>query len=53
MRWIISADEQPYRLMLSEFFEDKNRSGQYHLDGTVYAHAALECLRNMVNPNDE
>ena len=38
---------------LTNFFEDKARSGKYHVDGTVYAHAALECLRNMVNPNDE
>ena len=44
---------EDYRHFLSNFFEDKNRSGRYHLDGTVYAHAALECLRNMINPNAE
>jgi hypothetical protein len=42
-----------YRDFICEFFENKLRSGKYHIDGTVYAHAALECLRNMVNPNDE
>ena len=42
-----------YRNLICEFFENKLRSGKYHIDGTVYAHAALECLRNMVNPNDE
>ncbi|KAF8815007.1 hypothetical protein BYT27DRAFT_7201103 [Phlegmacium glaucopus] len=46
------VDEQ-YRHLLIEFFEDKNRSGKYHVDGIVYAHAALECFRNMVNPNDD
>ncbi|KAF8809769.1 hypothetical protein BYT27DRAFT_7232197 [Phlegmacium glaucopus] len=44
--------EERYRHLLIEFFEDKNRSGKYHVDGIVYAHAALECFRNMVNPND-
>ena len=38
---------------LSEFFEDENRSGKYHVNGTIYAHAALECFRNMINPNSE
>ncbi|KAF8809778.1 hypothetical protein BYT27DRAFT_7135942 [Phlegmacium glaucopus] len=46
------VDEQ-YRHLLIKFFEDENRSGKYHVDGTVYAHAALECFRNMVNPNDD
>ncbi|KAF8810394.1 hypothetical protein BYT27DRAFT_7186617 [Phlegmacium glaucopus] len=46
------GDEERYRHLLIEFFEDENRSGKYHLDGIVYAHAALECFRNMVNPND-
>ena len=41
-----------YRNLLSTFFEDKKRSGKYHVDGTVYARAALECFRNMFNPND-
>ncbi|KAF8815723.1 hypothetical protein BYT27DRAFT_7192458 [Phlegmacium glaucopus] len=47
------GDEERYRRLLIEFFEDKNRSGKYHVDGIVYAHAALECFRNMVNPNDD
>ena len=42
-----------YQCFLSEFFEDKTRSGKYHVDGTVYANAALECLLNMINLNDE
>ena len=42
-----------YRHFLSEFFDDKNRSGKYHVDGTVYAHATLECFRNMFNSNHE
>ena len=42
-----------YHYFLREFFEDKNRSGKYHVDDTVYAHAALECFRNMINPNAE
>ena len=41
-----------YRRFLSTFFEDKKRSGRYHVDGTVYAHAALQCFRNMFNLND-
>ena len=36
-----------YQDLLSEFFEDKNRSGKYHVDSTVYAHAALEFFRNI------
>ena len=43
----------PYQPFLSEFFEDKARSGKYHVDGTVYAYAALECSLNMINRNDE
>jgi hypothetical protein len=42
-----------YGHFISEFFEDKNRSGKYHVDGTVYAHATLEYFRNMLNPNHE
>ena len=42
-----------YQPFLSEFFEDKARSGKYHVDGTVYAYAALECLLNMINLTDE
>ena len=38
---------QEYQDLLSEFFEDKNRSGKYHVDGTAYAHAALEFFRNI------
>ena len=38
---------------LSDFFEDKDRPGKDQVDGTVYTHAALECIRNMANPNDE
>ena len=45
--------DEAYRRLLRGFFEDENRSGKYHVDGTVYAHAVLECFRNMVNPNDE
>ncbi|KAF8809797.1 hypothetical protein BYT27DRAFT_7187682, partial [Phlegmacium glaucopus] len=41
-----------YQHLLIKFFDDKNRSGKYHVDGIVYAHAALECCQNMVNPND-
>ena len=42
-----------YRHFLSKFFEDKSRSGKYHVDGIVYAHAALQCFRKMFNPDDE
>ena len=42
-----------YNRFLMQFFEDKERSGIYHMDGTVYAHAALECFQNMFNPNDK
>ena len=42
-----------FLLLIAEFLEDRDRSGKYHVDGTVYAHAALECFRIMVNPNDE
>lgn len=34
--------------ILPAFFEDKIRSGKYHVDGTVYAHAVLEFFRNML-----
>ena len=44
---------QKYRDFLCEFFEDQNRSGKYHVDGMAYAHAVLECFRNMINPNAE
>ena len=44
---------EKYQHFLCEFFEDKNRSGRYHVDGTVYAHAVLECFQNMINPNAE
>ena len=27
--------------------------GKDQVDGTVYTHAVLECIRNMANPNDE
>ncbi|KAF8815033.1 hypothetical protein BYT27DRAFT_7201133 [Phlegmacium glaucopus] len=47
------TDPEPYRRLLIEFFEDKDRSGKYHVDGIVYARAALECFQNMVNPNDD
>lgn len=49
----LDGDAEKFRLFITEFFEDRNRSGKYYLDGTVYAYAALECLKNMVNPNDE
>ena len=47
------GNESELRLLISKFLEDSDRSGKYHVDGTVYAHAVLECFRNMVNPNDE
>ena len=50
---IFPFHHHPYQVFIREFFEDKARSGKYHVDGTTYAHAALECLRNMVNPSDE
>ena len=49
----LDRNESEFRLLITEFLEDRDRSGKYHVDGTVYAHAALECFRNMVNPNDE
>ncbi|KAF8809772.1 hypothetical protein BYT27DRAFT_7187645 [Phlegmacium glaucopus] len=49
----LNDNEEQYRHLLIEFFEDKTRSGKYHLDGIVYAQAALECFQNMVNPNDD
>ena len=52
-RWHWGRHPDPYRHLLIEFFEDKDRSGKYHVDGVVYAHAALEYFRNMVDPNDE
>ena len=42
-----------FQHFLCDFLEDRARSGKYHVNGRAYAHAALECLRNMVNPNDE
>ncbi|KAF8805708.1 hypothetical protein BYT27DRAFT_7142260, partial [Phlegmacium glaucopus] len=36
------GDVEGYRHLLIEFFEDKHRCGKYHVDGIVYAHAALE-----------
>jgi hypothetical protein len=50
---IFSYRAAEYRALIHEFFEDKARSGKYHVDGIIYAHAALECLRNMINPGDE
>ncbi|KAF8810496.1 hypothetical protein BYT27DRAFT_7186573 [Phlegmacium glaucopus] len=50
---VFHVHSESYRHLLIKFFEDKNRSGKYHVDGIVYAHAALECFRNMVNPNDD
>jgi hypothetical protein len=48
-----NPETEPYQHFLLEFFEDKDRSGNYYLDGIIYARAALECFRNMANINDE
>ena len=50
---ILLRGPQQYQDLLREFFEDKNRSGRYHLDGTVYAHTALAYFQTMINPNAE
>ena len=50
---VILFRSDQYKHLLMHFFEDKDRSGRYHVDGTVYAHAALECFQNMFNPNDK
>jgi len=50
---IFSRSREEYQDFLTDFFEDKDRSGRYHLDGTVYAHVALECFQNMINSNSD
>jgi len=51
--YIFSFGPKEYRNFLRQFFEDKNRSGKYHVDGRAYGHAALECFRNMIDSNSD
>ncbi|KAF8152372.1 hypothetical protein B0H34DRAFT_800822 [Crassisporium funariophilum] len=46
------GNNHQYRQMLLSLFEDRKRAGKYHLDGLVYARAAVACIKSLFDESE-